>query len=149
MTRYERKLYFERLVALRDAYRAETRESTGMTIEQAMTFAEQAFNDAVAADAASIETALAKGGRRPNDALLPFPQKPRNLLSGASAAMPAWRCGARQPPVAASPTRAAARATSSRHGCATSCTPIGRPSGKVATDDTSRAVMARASHAAD
>jgi len=61
MTRYERKLYFERLVALREAYRAETRESTGMTIEQAMTFAEQAFNDAVAADAASIETALAKG----------------------------------------------------------------------------------------
>ena len=61
MTRYERKLYFERLVALRDAYRAETRESTGLTIEQAMTFAEQAFNDAVAADAASIETAMAKG----------------------------------------------------------------------------------------
>lgn len=61
MTRYERKLYFERLMALRDAYRAETRESTGMTIEQAMTFAEQAFNDAVAADAASIATALAKG----------------------------------------------------------------------------------------
>ena len=61
MTRYERKLYFERLMALRDAYRAETRESTGMTMEQAMTFAEQAFNDAVAADVDSIETALAKG----------------------------------------------------------------------------------------
>jgi hypothetical protein len=62
MTRYERKLYFEQLVALRDAYRAETRESIGMTIEQAMTFAEQAFNDAVAADAASVATTLAKGG---------------------------------------------------------------------------------------
>jgi hypothetical protein len=61
MTRYERKLYFERLVAMRDGYRAETHESTGMTFEQAITFAEQAFNDAVAADAASIETALAKG----------------------------------------------------------------------------------------
>jgi hypothetical protein len=61
MTRYERKQYFERLMALRDAYRAETRESTGMTIEQAMTFAEQWFNDAVAADVDSIETALAKG----------------------------------------------------------------------------------------
>lgn len=61
MTRYERKLYFERLVALRDAYRAGTHESTGMTIEQATTFAEQAFNDAVAADAASVATALAKG----------------------------------------------------------------------------------------
>jgi len=61
MTRYERKLYFERLVAMRDGYRAETRVSSGMTIEQAMTFAEQAFNNAVAADAASIETAMAKG----------------------------------------------------------------------------------------
>jgi hypothetical protein len=61
MTRYERKLYFERLVALRDAYRAETRESTGMTVEDAMTFAEQAFNDAVAADVDSVTTALAKG----------------------------------------------------------------------------------------
>ena len=61
MTRYERKLYFERLVALRNAYRTETRESTGMTIDQAMTFAEQAFNSAVAADAAAVATALAKG----------------------------------------------------------------------------------------
>ncbi len=64
MTRYERKLYFERLVAVRDAYRAETRESTGMTIEHVLTFAEQAFNHAVAADAASIVTALAKGARK-------------------------------------------------------------------------------------
>ena len=36
-----------------------------------------------------------------------------------------------QPPEAASTTAAAASATSSRHGCATSCTPIGRPSGDV------------------
>ena len=85
MTRYERKLYFEQLVALRVAYRAETHESTGMTIEQAMTFAEQAFNDAVAADAASIETALARVPRRPNDAL-PSTSRltPRIPLSGAS-----------------------------------------------------------------
>jgi hypothetical protein len=61
MTRYERKLYFEQLVVLRDAYRAEAHESTGMTVEQAMTFAEQAFNDAAAADLASVATALAKG----------------------------------------------------------------------------------------
>ena len=61
MTRYERKLYFERLMVLRDAYRAETLESTGMTIEQAMTFAEQAFNDAVAADTASVAAALTEG----------------------------------------------------------------------------------------
>jgi hypothetical protein len=62
MTRYERKLYFERLVALRDDYRAGTREPTAMTIEQAMTFAEQAFNDAAAADAAAIATTLTKRG---------------------------------------------------------------------------------------
>ena len=61
MTRYERKQYFERLVALRDAYRAETNESTGMTIEQAMTFAEQAYNDAAAAEAASVPSAVVDG----------------------------------------------------------------------------------------
>ena len=58
MTRYERKLYFEQLMALRDGYRAESHKSTGMTIEQAMTFAEQAFNDAAAADVASVAAAL-------------------------------------------------------------------------------------------
>jgi len=51
MTRYERKLFFERLVAMRDAYRAEAHESTDMTIEEAMIAAEQAFNAAAAADA--------------------------------------------------------------------------------------------------
>ena len=61
MTRYERKLYFERLMAMRDAYRGDVRESTGLTIEQTMIFAEQAFNDAVAADTASVAVALAKG----------------------------------------------------------------------------------------
>jgi hypothetical protein len=61
MTRSERKRYFERLMALRDAYRADTHESTGMTVEQARTFAEQAFNDAVAADLASVTTALPEG----------------------------------------------------------------------------------------
>ena len=64
MTRYERKLYFERLMALREAYRAADHESTGMTVAQAMRFAEQLYNDAAAADvadAAAIETALTKG----------------------------------------------------------------------------------------
>ena len=61
MTRYERKLYFEQLMALRDAYRAETPASTGLTIEQAMTFAEQAFNDAVTADVESIAAAVTEG----------------------------------------------------------------------------------------
>ncbi|HEX5827722.1 MAG TPA: hypothetical protein VFY23_09395 [Candidatus Limnocylindrales bacterium] len=61
MTRYERKHYFDRLVALRDAYRGGDHRSTGMTIEQAMTFAERAYNDAVAADVASVRAALTKG----------------------------------------------------------------------------------------
>jgi hypothetical protein len=64
MTRYERKLYFERLMALRDAHRAENPKSTGLTIEQAMTFAQQAFNDAAAADLAAVEAALAKGASK-------------------------------------------------------------------------------------
>ena len=67
MTRYERKRYFEQLVALRDAYSAETHESTGMTIAQAMTFAEQTFNAAAAADAtdaAAVAKALTKAARQ-------------------------------------------------------------------------------------
>ena len=64
MTRYERKLYFERLMALRDAYRAEDSASTDLTIERAMAFAEQAFNDAVAADVAAVEAALTKGASK-------------------------------------------------------------------------------------
>ena len=67
MTRYERKLYFERLMALRDAYRAEVLETDGMTIEQAMTFAEQTYNDAAeadVADAAAITASLTKGAAK-------------------------------------------------------------------------------------
>ena len=64
MTRYERKLYFERLVAMRDAYRAEAHESTDMTIERAMTFAAQAYNDAAAADTAAVDAALTKGASK-------------------------------------------------------------------------------------
>jgi len=55
MTRYERKLYFERLMTMRNAYRAEVPESTDLTVERAITFAEQAFNDAAAADVAAVE----------------------------------------------------------------------------------------------
>ena len=67
MTRYERKLYFERLVALRDGYRADAHESTGMTIADAMTYAEIVFNAAAAADvadAAAIEATLTKGSAK-------------------------------------------------------------------------------------
>ncbi len=62
MTRYERKLYFERLLALRDAYRAEDHASTGLTVEQAMTFAAQAYDEAVVADVAAVEASLTQGG---------------------------------------------------------------------------------------
>lgn len=67
MTRYERKLYFERLVALRDAYRGNAHESTGLTIADAMAYAEIVFNAAAAADmadAAAIETTLTKGAAK-------------------------------------------------------------------------------------
>ena len=57
MTRYERKLYFERLMALRDTYRAETHEATDMTIELAIAFAEQAFEAADSAEAAEASVA--------------------------------------------------------------------------------------------
>jgi hypothetical protein len=64
MTRSERKRYFERLMALRDGYRTEKHQSTGMTVEQATTFAELAFNDAVMADVESIAAAVAEGGAK-------------------------------------------------------------------------------------
>jgi hypothetical protein len=57
MTRYERKLYFERLMALRDAYRAETHEATDMTIELAISYGEQAFAAAESAEAAEASVA--------------------------------------------------------------------------------------------
>lgn len=59
MTRYERKLFFERLMALRDAYRADTHESTGITIEQAIDAAERALAIATAAEVAATTTSTA------------------------------------------------------------------------------------------
>jgi hypothetical protein len=64
MTRYERKLYFERLMAMRDAYRAADHGSTDVTIERVATFAEQAYNDAAAADVAAVEAALTKNASK-------------------------------------------------------------------------------------
>jgi hypothetical protein len=61
MTRYERKLFFERLMTLRDAYRAEVHESSGMTIEQAIAYAERTFESAAAAEAASAATSSSNG----------------------------------------------------------------------------------------
>jgi hypothetical protein len=67
MTRYERKLYFEKLMVLREAYRAETHEPTDMTIAKAMTFAAKTWNAAAAADAAdaaAVATALTKAAEK-------------------------------------------------------------------------------------
>ena len=51
MTRYERKLFFERLMILRETYRAETQVVTELTIEGVVAFAAEAYNDAAAAEA--------------------------------------------------------------------------------------------------
>ncbi len=60
MTRYERKLFFERLVTLRDAYRAETQVALDLTIDAAVLLAEATY-DALAAADADRETAPATG----------------------------------------------------------------------------------------
>lgn len=61
MTRYERKLFFERLMALRDAYRAQIHESTGMTVEQAIEFAGRTFDTAVPLEDAAPSSSTATG----------------------------------------------------------------------------------------
>ena len=53
MTRFERKLFFERLVQLREAYRAEANVGTELTVEAVFAFAEKSYNDSAAADAAT------------------------------------------------------------------------------------------------
>ena len=58
MTRYERKLFFERLMTLREAYRQEAHIATELTIEGVVAFAEEAYIEAAAAEAA---TATVKG----------------------------------------------------------------------------------------
>ena len=60
MTRYERKLFFERLLALRNEYRAEAHVATALTIEGVVAFAEQAYREAVAVEAAPTQ---AQGGQ--------------------------------------------------------------------------------------
>ncbi len=51
MTRYERKLFFERLMTLREAYRAETHAPLAMTIEDVLAFASDTYNELAGADA--------------------------------------------------------------------------------------------------
>jgi len=53
MTRYERKLFFEQLMTLRDAYREEAHVATDVTIEGLLAFAEEIYNEAVAIEAAT------------------------------------------------------------------------------------------------
>ena len=62
MTRYERKLFFERLVTLRDAYRAETQVTLDLTVDAVMLYAEETYNALAAADP-DRETAPATGDR--------------------------------------------------------------------------------------
>ena len=59
MTRYERKLFFERLMTLRGEYREQAHVATELTIEGVTAFAEEAFNAAAAVEAAST---VVKGG---------------------------------------------------------------------------------------
>jgi hypothetical protein len=58
MTRYERKLFFERLMALRETYRTEEHEPTTMTIAEAMTFAEAELDKPAPAAAETADTAV-------------------------------------------------------------------------------------------
>ena len=60
MTRYERKLFFERLVILRDAYRAGTQVALDLTVDAALLYAEATYNAIAAADT-HRETAPATG----------------------------------------------------------------------------------------
>jgi len=60
MTRYERKLFFERLVTMRDAYRTETQVALDLTVDAVMLYA-QATYDAIAAADTDRETAPATG----------------------------------------------------------------------------------------
>jgi hypothetical protein len=52
MSRYERRVWFERLVELRTAYREESTETTAMTVTDAMAYAERLFDDPTALEAA-------------------------------------------------------------------------------------------------
>ena len=54
--RHERKLFFEQLLSLREAYRAERHEAVNGTIEDVLAAAERMFVDATAAEAAGWST---------------------------------------------------------------------------------------------
>ena len=61
MSRYERKVYFERLLAMREAYRAETHEVLELTMADAMAVVQRLLSDDDAAQVAAT-------GAKPADA---------------------------------------------------------------------------------
>jgi hypothetical protein len=60
MTRYERKLFFEQLVTLRDAYRAERQVTVELAVDAIPVFAEAMYN--ALADAESVPHPMPAGG---------------------------------------------------------------------------------------
>ena len=56
MTRYERKRFFEQLMTLRAAYRADAHVATDLTIDGLLAAVEQMFNDAVIIEPATVTT---------------------------------------------------------------------------------------------
>ena len=60
MTRYERKLFFERLITLRDEYREQAHVATELTIEGVFAFAAAAYSAAEAVEAATTVMKVAK-----------------------------------------------------------------------------------------
>jgi len=66
MTRYERKLFFERLLNLREAYRAETHAATETTIDDVLDFAAETYNDLSEADAYAAAASAAADESRPS-----------------------------------------------------------------------------------
>ena len=63
MTRYERKLFFERLLNLRESYATASHEATELTIDGLAAFVEQAWTEASALEAANpAPITITKGG---------------------------------------------------------------------------------------
>ena len=57
MSRYERRVWFDRLVELRAAYSARPHETVAMTVADAMAYAERLLDDPVALDAVLADEA--------------------------------------------------------------------------------------------
>ena len=64
MTRQERRLFFEQLVAMRDAYRREAHQGLDMTVESAMAVAQRLLLEDVTAAAKAAQRASAANDTR-------------------------------------------------------------------------------------